>query len=267
MTSPLQRFAIALRSLAVLGLAAWFIRSGEVRGQAGGQVRATVGARQTFSPAATNRGTGGSSFGGNQLGNGVPGFASGGARATRAAQQSASPNYYGGGPSIIYIDPSFALQSAANAGGVAAAPAAAVSLWPTAANTTAPTFVQSTSAGQSLGPAAGDAGGGPFVRPGLLAIAFDVQRAPSDQVGSAIAGRLSKMPSLHFVSAVRVDMVRGTAVLRGTVASDHDRELAGRVVLLEATVDHVVNMLVVRKPASPPPPIPAAPAPGVSARG
>ena len=85
-------------------------------------------------------------------------------------------------------------------------------------------------------------------------------------MGLAIAQRLTKLPSLHFLTAVRVDMVGGTAVLRGTVASDHDCDLAARVVLLEASVDRVVNLLVVRKSAVPPPPVPPAPTPGISTR-
>jgi hypothetical protein len=75
------------------------------------------------------------------------------------------------------------------------------------------------------------------------------------------------MPSLHFLSTVRVDMVGGTAILRGTVASDHDRDLAGRVVMLEASVDRVVNLLVVGNGPVPPPPVPAAPLPSPPAPG
>ncbi len=102
-------------------------------------------------------------------------------------------------------------------------------------------------------------GGGPT---GPISLGFEPPRTLPDQVGQAIAQRLGKLPSLHFHGGVRVDLVGRTAYLRGRVASEHERELAERVVLLEAGIDDVVNLIEVggQAPALPPPPAPAAPA-------
>ena len=85
--------------------------------------------------------------------------------------------------------------------------------------------------------------------------------------------RLGKLPSLHFLGTFRVDIAGRTAYLRGRVASEHERDLAERVVLLEAGIDEVVNLIEVAgsaAPRLPPPPAPASavpppPAPAVPA--
>jgi len=38
-----------------------------------------------------------------------------------------------------------------------------------------------------------------------------------------------------------------TAILRGVVETEHERELAERVVRLEAAVDEVLNQIVIKK--------------------
>jgi hypothetical protein len=58
------------------------------------------------------------------------------------------------------------------------------------------------------------------------------------------------MPALRFLTPVRVDIVGRTAVLRGKVATRHDRDLADRVVRLEPMVDDVVNLLEVVNPVT-----------------
>ncbi len=104
------------------------------------------------------------------------------------------------------------------------------------------------------------AGGGPT---GPISLGFEPPRTLPDQVGQAIAKRLSKLPSIHFLGAFRVDIAGRTAYLRGRVASEHERDLAERVVLLEAGIDEVVNLVEVGSPDSalPPPPTPAIPPP------
>jgi hypothetical protein len=107
------------------------------------------------------------------------------------------------------------------------------------------------------GPAAGSGTNG------TLTLGFEPVRAAPDQVGQTIALRLTKLPSIHFLGGVRVDIVGRTAYLRGRVASEHERDLAERVVLLEAGIDDVVNLMEVGGGpgrAVPPPPAPAAPA-------
>ena len=61
----------------------------------------------------------------------------------------------------------------------------------------------------------------------------------------AVAGHLSAMPALHLQVPVQVVMQGRTAILRGVVATEHDRDLAERVVRLEGAVDKVQNQLVV----------------------
>jgi hypothetical protein len=68
---------------------------------------------------------------------------------------------------------------------------------------------------------------------------------PSIRAGSTIAGHLSSLPALHWSSAPKVDLQGHTAVLRGVVATEHDRDLAERIVRLEPTVSEVQNQLVV----------------------
>jgi len=48
-----------------------------------------------------------------------------------------------------------------------------------------------------------------------------------------------------------------TAVLRGIVATEHERDLAGQVAMLEPRVSHVQNELEVASDLIPPPPQPA----------
>jgi hypothetical protein len=93
-----------------------------------------------------------------------------------------------------------------------------------------------------------------------ITLGFELPRAAPDQFGQAIAKRLIKLPSLHFQGNVRVDIVGRTAYLRGRVSSEHERELAEHVVLLEAGIDDVVNLMEVGGTSlqTPPPPTPAA---------
>ena len=65
--------------------------------------------------------------------------------------------------------------------------------------------------------------------------------------GSRSTGSASPASSGKLGSGT-VNLNGGTVILRGTVATDHDRDLAARVVLLEATVDDVVNLLAVANP-------------------
>jgi hypothetical protein len=95
---------------------------------------------------------------------------------------------------------------------------------------------------------------------GKLTLGFAPIASAPDQVGQAIAKRLGKLPSLHFSRPVRVDIVGRTAYLRGSVATEHERDLVERVVRLEAAVDEIVNLIDVggAESAEPPPPTPAA---------
>jgi hypothetical protein len=79
-----------------------------------------------------------------------------------------------------------------------------------------------------------------------LTMAIDLPPAPSaEALSSDMAGHLAAMPALHWDSPAQVQLQGRTAILRGVVATAHDRDLAERVVRLEATVDQVQNLLEV----------------------
>lgn len=61
--------------------------------------------------------------------------------------------------------------------------------------------------------------------------------------------RLAKLPALNVVGPIRVTMEGSTAVLKGVVASEQDRELAAGVAMLEPEVETVRNELTVQAAA------------------
>jgi hypothetical protein len=65
----------------------------------------------------------------------------------------------------------------------------------------------------------------------------------SSQVSSTLATRLKNLPAIHWNSSPQVEVQGRTVILRGEVASEHDRDLAERVTYLEAGVDRVENQL------------------------
>lgn len=81
--------------------------------------------------------------------------------------------------------------------------------------------------------------------------------APSD-AGAALSAMLERSTRIQKRSALSVTVKDNTAILRGRVATEHDRSLAAALVLLEPGIWQVQNELVVE---SPPPA-----SPGVSAR-
>ncbi len=88
-------------------------------------------------------------------------------------------------------------------------------------------------------------------------------------VSLAIAQHLGALPALHWQAPAQVEMQGRTAILRGVVATEHDRDLAERVVRLEATVDQVQNQIVVAGQTTPKsaPTVERLPAAGSSAAG
>jgi len=252
--------------LIALAFAASFAGLGELRGQTTNSAglngkRATAAPKQTSSSGTTRApsGSAGSNSGSIQPNTGQTYTGPNGhyirpQAATTGIVPQATANF-------IYsnIGSSTVLDT-----GSPASPAAIGPMF-TDANAVAPVFSRSTSAGWAPAAEVGAGREAPVYGPlGPVTLGFDPVHVPPSAAGLAIANRLSRLPSLHFVTAVRVDIVGRTAVLRGAVASDHDRDLAERVVMLEASVDDVVNMLVVRNPSVPPPPLPAPPAPGAS---
>ena len=71
-------------------------------------------------------------------------------------------------------------------------------------------------------------------------------RTPAD----GIAATLRRVPQIARRSTIRVAVQNETAILRGEVATQHDRELAENLARLEPGVWDVKNELVVRSPAN-----------------
>jgi len=78
-----------------------------------------------------------------------------------------------------------------------------------------------------------------------LRIGFDRLRADGGGVSTALAQRLAETPAIRSRTPIQVELQGRTAILRGEVASDHDRVLAGQMARLEPGIDRVQNDLVV----------------------
>jgi osmotically-inducible protein OsmY len=70
-------------------------------------------------------------------------------------------------------------------------------------------------------------------------------------VATKLAAELSQLSGSY--GPIRVQIKGQTAVLRGTVATEHDRDRAGRLAMLERTVSHVQNELRVASDSTPQP--------------
>ncbi len=95
-----------------------------------------------------------------------------------------------------------------------------------------------------------------------LHVAFPYKKTLSTELGTQLAERLVKMPQIHTLSPLEVRVADGTAILRGTVATDRDRDLAERLARLEPGIWKVNNELVVA--GEPAPRTPAAGTPPAS---
>ncbi len=90
----------------------------------------------------------------------------------------------------------------------------------------------------------------PEVRTRLVA-GFDRPAVNSVQVSSRLTLRLEKVSRIQFRSTPQVLVQNGTAILRGVVATEHDRALAEQLVRLGAGIAQVKNELTL-PPVSPP---------------
>ncbi len=88
-----------------------------------------------------------------------------------------------------------------------------------------------------------------------LHAAFDYPKASAGQVGLMMTRRLDKSLGVLGGSELDVEIRDGTAILRGVIATDHDRRVAERIVRLEPGVWRVKNELTV--PETVPKPSPA----------
>jgi hypothetical protein len=82
----------------------------------------------------------------------------------------------------------------------------------------------------------------------VLSVGFDHPTLPTTQISSALSSRfvnLERMKRFQSLAPVEVTMEGQTAILRGVVATDHDRVLAEQLALLEPGVAAVQNDLSV----------------------
>ena len=94
-----------------------------------------------------------------------------------------------------------------------------------------------------------------------LRVAFEYPRPNSSQVSTALVQRLERLPQIETLPGLEVSIDRGTATLRGMVATQRARELAERLIRLEAGIWRVQNeLMVAAAPAVPTPTIPPEPA-------
>jgi osmotically-inducible protein OsmY len=76
-------------------------------------------------------------------------------------------------------------------------------------------------------------------------IGFSTPSVAPTAISTKISQQLNRSHSIASAGGVNVQMVGKTAVLQGTVASDHDRNMASQVAMLEPGVSQVKNELQV----------------------
>ena len=93
--------------------------------------------------------------------------------------------------------------------------------------------------------AAGAYGAGSNASPVFLGLrmAGDLRVPPNPRLSSVLTEHVVKAMRLPAGAPVAVAVQGSTAVLQGTVATEHDRELAEALVRLEPGISHVVNEL------------------------
>jgi osmotically-inducible protein OsmY len=82
------------------------------------------------------------------------------------------------------------------------------------------------------------------VRP-TLDLGFEYEGQKFDSLSQDMSARLAKAPGLKIQGRADVAVENGVATLRGTAASEHDRDLAGQMLLLEPGIHRVDNQLTV----------------------
>ena len=85
-----------------------------------------------------------------------------------------------------------------------------------------------------------------------IRVGFSVVRPAPAQLSSRLAQRLEKSSWLDAQSPIEVAFEQGTAILRGVVATEHDRVLAERMARLEPGIRQVENQLTLVQPTTPP---------------
>jgi hypothetical protein len=78
--------------------------------------------------------------------------------------------------------------------------------------------------------------------------AFDVPAVAPLQTNVKFQSRIAKEMAMVGVSSPQIEMVGRTAVIRGVVATDRDRQLIERLTLLEPGVSAVENLVEIQGP-------------------
>ncbi len=85
-------------------------------------------------------------------------------------------------------------------------------------------------------------------------LGFTVVRPAATDVLPRLHVQMKKISRPKSASSIQIEIDKGTATLRGAVASAHDRAIAERLALLEGGISKVKNELTVSEPESPAPP-------------
>ena len=85
-------------------------------------------------------------------------------------------------------------------------------------------------------------------------LGFTVVRPVAIDIVPRLNLQLEKIIRPRASSPIQIEVEKGTAILRGAVASAHDRAIAERLVLLEGGIWKVKNELTVSEAEGPPPP-------------
>lgn len=88
-------------------------------------------------------------------------------------------------------------------------------------------------------------------------VGFDYAPPTAAELRTQLGTRFKSLPGVKAVGPIDVSLQERTVVLRGSVATAHDRDLAERLALLEAGVDQVRNELTIARPAAASAPNPA----------
>jgi hypothetical protein len=91
-----------------------------------------------------------------------------------------------------------------------------------------------------------------------LSLGFEAPAPDPQKLSSSLGQRLASLPAVHWNTPGQVEVQGRTAILRGVVATQHDRDLAERVIRLEAGIEQVQNQLVVASDSASPTKSPAA---------
>ena len=83
---------------------------------------------------------------------------------------------------------------------------------------------------------------------------FDVPPVMAAQADARVQARMTKQMVMVGVGSPQIEMVGRTAVIRGVVANERDRELIARMASLEPGVSAVENLVTIQPPPAPPTP-------------